>query len=293
MTEIQWNDRLGIGVDQIDNAHKKLFAIINRMIKLNEDPKNQKLICEEGIKYFKNYTLKHFAEEEAYMQSIGYKKYDLHKRLHENLRSITLPILEQEVIEAAYSFESVQHFINVCLAWLNQHILSEDRSISGRVPIRNDFICSQDEVHNLAVTTAESIENILGLKAQTASEYYRGENIGSSIFYRMTYRISANRPVLVYLGFEEKLILAAAKALTGTQVNKAAQIPISAVSDLSKQMIHEIGKHIPQSEDYKLEKENILSYDLLLKTFQNTYPPYSLLFRTNEGYFVFCIYIKP
>ena len=63
MTEIQWNDRLGIGVDQIDNAHKKLFAIINRMIKLNEDPKNQKLICEEGIKYFKNYTLKHFAEQ--------------------------------------------------------------------------------------------------------------------------------------------------------------------------------------------------------------------------------------
>lgn len=293
MAELQWNERLGLGIDHLDNAHKKLFSIINRMVRLNEDPKNHKLICQEGIKYFKNYALGHFADEEAYMQSIRYKNYDMHKRLHDNMRDKTLPILEQEVAEAEFSFDSVQHFMNVCMAWLTQHIMMEDRAISGRIPSRPAFICSQNEVHDLAVTAAEAVQNILGLKAQIASEYYRGEDIGRSMFYRMTYRIGENNPILVYLGFEEKLILYTAKTMMGTPINKTEQIPISTVTDLSKQMIHEIGKHIPQSEDYALLKENTISYDLLLKTFQNAYPPYSLLLRTNEGYFVFCIYIKP
>lgn len=293
MTQVQWDDRLGLGVELIDNAHKKLFAIINRMIKLNENPKNHKLICEEGIKYFKNYTMEHFAEEEAYMQSIHYEKYELHKRLHDNMRDTTLPILEQEVVEAEYSFESVQRFINICVAWLNQHILSEDRAISGRIPSRPALACSQNEVHTMAVTAAESIQHIWGLNTQVASEYYRGEDIGKSLYYRMTYRIGNNNPVLIYLGFEERLILSAAKSMPGTAINQTDQIPPSAVTELSKQLIHEIGKHFPQSEDYTLEKENAISYDLLIKTLQNAYPPYSLLLRTKEGYLVFCIYMKP
>ena len=54
MTVLEWNDRLDIGVEPLDQAHKKLFSIMRRMAKLNENPDNYKLLCQEGIKYFKD-----------------------------------------------------------------------------------------------------------------------------------------------------------------------------------------------------------------------------------------------
>ena len=95
--EIKWNDRFKVGVESIDSAHKKLFSIVGKLIALNEDENKQRHACREGIKYFKSYTIKHFEEEEAYMQSIGYLGLAVHKSLHDSLRDKTLPALEAEM----------------------------------------------------------------------------------------------------------------------------------------------------------------------------------------------------
>ena len=84
--EIKWNKRFDIGVDSIDKAHRKLFSIVHKLSCLNENENNGPWACAEGIKYFKNYAITHFAEEEAYMKSIGYKGYEMHKRLHDDMR---------------------------------------------------------------------------------------------------------------------------------------------------------------------------------------------------------------
>jgi len=88
---VEWNDRFSIGVEVVDKAHQRLFSIVGKLISLNEDPDKQQHACREGIKYFKSYTLKHFAEEEAYMQSIQYEQYELHKSLHDDMRDKLLP----------------------------------------------------------------------------------------------------------------------------------------------------------------------------------------------------------
>ena len=62
MAEIKWNDRFNLGVDEIDKAHQKLFSIVNKLIAFTENPAKQRHACKEGIKYFKSYTIKHFAE---------------------------------------------------------------------------------------------------------------------------------------------------------------------------------------------------------------------------------------
>ena len=102
MAEIKWNDRYNLGVEEIDKAHQKLFAIVNKLISFTENPNKQQHACREGIKYFKSYTLRHFAEEEAYMQSVAYAKLPMHKRLHDNLRDKTLPALEDELEAQAH-----------------------------------------------------------------------------------------------------------------------------------------------------------------------------------------------
>lgn len=70
--EVEWNEMFNIGVDSVDKAHRKLFSIVRRLIHLSQNENNGQWACAEGIKYFKNYAIQHFTEEEAYMQSIDY-----------------------------------------------------------------------------------------------------------------------------------------------------------------------------------------------------------------------------
>ena len=50
--EVTWDDQFEIGVNSIDNAHRKLFSIVRRLIHLSRDENNGKWACAEGIKYF-------------------------------------------------------------------------------------------------------------------------------------------------------------------------------------------------------------------------------------------------
>ena len=95
--EVAWDDQFEIGVNSIDNAHRKLFSIVRRLIHLSKDENNGQWACAEGIKYFKTYAIEHFMDEEAYMRSIGYEGYEIHKGLHDNMRYMTLPALEKDL----------------------------------------------------------------------------------------------------------------------------------------------------------------------------------------------------
>ena len=131
MHQIQWRDQFNIGVEVIDQAHRRLFAIVQKILDLCEERHEDKYACVEGIKYFKAFALKHFAEEEAYMRRIGYPGYLAHKRIHDRMEWETLPHLEQSLYDSDFSTEMVHHFIQFCIEWLTGHILTEDRAIIG------------------------------------------------------------------------------------------------------------------------------------------------------------------
>ena len=126
-----WQDRFNIGVDVIDREHKKLFSIMNRLFVFSEQEDKSQWVCQEGLKYFKDHAMKHFAEEEVYMASISYKGYEAHRRVHDNFRRNTLPALERELTQTDYSPDAMSHFLSVCAGWLIGHTLTEDRAIVG------------------------------------------------------------------------------------------------------------------------------------------------------------------
>lgn len=70
LKQIHWQDRFGIGVELIDSAHRQLFDIVEKIMELYVERHEDRFACIEGIKYFKAYAVKHFAEEEAYMREI-------------------------------------------------------------------------------------------------------------------------------------------------------------------------------------------------------------------------------
>ena len=130
--QIEWQEDFNTGVEVIDKEHQRLFKIINKLFRFREEEKDSQWTCQEGIKYFKGHAVKHFADEEAYMVSIGYEGLAEHRRIHQSFREHTLPSLEQELERTNYAPDAVEHFLGVCTGWLIGHTLTEDQAITGK-----------------------------------------------------------------------------------------------------------------------------------------------------------------
>lgn len=129
----KWDDRYRIGEPSIDSQHRKIFQICDRIMKnfqYYDEERNQRTITE-AVKYLKNYTIEHFANEEAYQQSIGYEGFPGHHQKHEEF---TKTILEQEKIleKSGYTPEEVGQFVEIVNNWLVEHIMRSDQAIAPK-----------------------------------------------------------------------------------------------------------------------------------------------------------------
>ena len=129
--QLVWKEEFNIGVEIIDKEHQRLFSIINRLSALSEEERKSRRVCEEGIRFFYEHAIRHFADEEKYMESIHYERLEVHKRIHRDFREGILPALEEELRKADYSSQAVDHFLAVCSGWLIGHTLTEDHAIIG------------------------------------------------------------------------------------------------------------------------------------------------------------------
>lgn len=292
MNELKWDTRFNIGVDFIDSAHQRLFSIVGKLLNLNEDESKRQHACQEGIKFFRSYALKHFSEEEAYMRSIHYSGYELHKALHDNMLRNTLPALEKELEVQNYSEGSVQHFLGICVGWLNSHIMVEDRAITGKIPYKWIHQASENELDSLVKAIVPAMQCLYRVKAELVSKRYSGEDFssGNALCFRLTYRFEGGKDVQVFMIYEQKLILYALSEIIGKQITMVDKTVQYATQMLSEKFMDWIGCHFILDEKYELKATNVLTFDQILRTFQDGYPPYSLLFGTGgKGYFAFCI----
>lgn len=291
MKEIKWNERFNIGVESIDNAHKKLFSIVGKLIALNEDETKQQHACREGIKYFKNYTAQHFADEEAYMRSIGYPDLAVHKSLHDSLRDKTIPALEAEMEAQDYSTESVGHFLGICVGWLNGHIMVEDRAITGKNPHKWVHQPDDNELESLEKALTQALESLSQSDVDVISRRYSGEEFSTekTLCFRLTYRSEEKKPIRIYLVYEESLVLHTLSEILGKDIYKIDQTVITAMKLLSEQFVGRLKTHFPPAESCSLERNDMLTFEQFVRTFDKEFPPYSLLFSAEgKGYFAFC-----
>lgn len=292
MAEIKWNDRFNLGVEEIDKAHQKLFSIVNKLISFAENPDKQQHACREGIKYFKSYTLKHFAEEEAYMQSIAYAKLPMHKRLHDNLRDKTLPALEDELESQNYSVESVQHFIGICIGWLTGHIMVEDLAIIGKNTNKWVYDSSEDKMDSVVKAATQGLTTLCRSQIQLVSQHYSGESFaaGNPLCYRLTYGAKANEKQQFYLVYEESTAIRTLNDILDMEIKRVDKTVVDATRMLSVQFVDYIKKYFPGSDRYTLEKTDLLSFDQFSKIFYKQCPVCSLLFNVEDkGYLVLCV----
>lgn len=287
--QLVWNERYNIGVDIIDKEHKKLFSILNKLFDFGQQEEKSQWVCQEAIKYFRDHALKHFADEEAYMVSIDYAGLEVHRRIHRNFRERTIPALERELELNKYSPESVNHFLGVCAGWLIGHSLIEDRAIvSGENVKQWENLQPEEEQAVMSQTLAGLLHSMFQLEARLISNCYGGEKFGDGIYYRLIYRTRDKKRWEFYLIFEEQLIVSTIGSVMDTSSEAVSVMLMNASRYVAKQLVERMKEHFPNSEQFELKEEQLLTYDQFQKVFEKQSPQYSLLFDTGKGYFAYC-----
>lgn len=128
---IQWKDSYSIGVEAVDDQHRKLFAIADEAYQLLRNEllvdKYDRIIAILGE--LRDYTVYHFRYEEEYMASIGYKKLLSHKVLHDDfigkIQEIDLDSIDDR------QDQNLTEILDFVVQWIEQHILGTDKLITG------------------------------------------------------------------------------------------------------------------------------------------------------------------
>jgi hemerythrin-like metal-binding protein len=125
--DIVWSKVLSIGVDEIDEDHRKLvniFNVLNHSVNEGESPDYLAAVLEELI----NCTVWHFSHEERLMLKYRYKDMEEHKSEHQRLirsaKDLQQKILEANNTVADEHLQFLEH-------WLAEHILTADTRLGS------------------------------------------------------------------------------------------------------------------------------------------------------------------
>lgn len=287
--QMLWKDEYNIGVEIIDKEHQRLFRIINKLFRFSSEKNKSQWTCQEGIKFFKEHAMKHFAEEEDYMASIHYEGLNTHKRIHQEFREKTLPILEKELEQTDYSENAVEHFLGVCAGWLIGHTLAEDHAITGGSISRWRELLPGKEQESIKKVIIQLIYDMFHLESHIISETYGGEKFGRGIYSRLVYgKNQEEEKCEIFLVFEERLLINTVGKAIGIKTNKIDTMLMNCARYTSRQFVGRIIEHLPDMDGYKLKEENLLTYEQFRKVFETEQLQVSLLFDTGEGYFSYC-----
>ena len=121
-----------IGIDMIDEEHKQLFKYADEAYELLHDeftPDKYDRI-DIILENLRNYTVKHFSDEEQYMESINYKKIFTQKVQHQEFIHKLDEFMEHHNDEVEDQDEQIMGILKYLTEWLVNHILYVD----GQIP---------------------------------------------------------------------------------------------------------------------------------------------------------------
>lgn len=122
----RWTDELDVGVDAMNDEHKYLISLMNKLNQQHEAHKSKDELTLT-LRDLVEYTERHFADEEKYMESVGFPGLRthalIHKDLMEKLRRHQSDFMTSGVLEPIF-FEFLKF-------WLSAHIRGIDKKYTA------------------------------------------------------------------------------------------------------------------------------------------------------------------
>ena len=124
----KFTDDCLIGIDEIDNEHRRLFQMINEAIDLSKENIDVSAISKNLLPGLKDYAATHFAHEEAYMERIHDPELPIQKKEHEDFTK-TVNNFSLDTSSPKAAAKSLNDLLTYLVRWLYRHILSSDMMI--------------------------------------------------------------------------------------------------------------------------------------------------------------------
>ena len=142
-----WNKSFETGIDEIDEQHKTLIVLINRLV--NTLVSNEELAVQEAFAELATYADYHFAAEEAIWAA--HLKDDewvnAHRKNHTSFLPKVLEIKERDVDKPLH--DVIEDIVRFLIRWLAFHIIDDDKRLAIAIHAMEQG-ASIDEAKHLA-----------------------------------------------------------------------------------------------------------------------------------------------
>lgn len=126
MDFIKWKEAYSLGIEQIDDQHKQLVEVLNKLY--NAMSKGQtKEIIGQVIDDLRRYTISHFSYEENLMRKHGYPELNSHIKIH---KAFVDKIDEFKTRLLVKDMTLTLDIVGFLKDWLVNHIMGTDKKYS-------------------------------------------------------------------------------------------------------------------------------------------------------------------
>jgi|GEM_PF-1149475 len=121
-TLMPWNSSLATGVKIVDQQHKQLVDMINKLYTAMKNGQGKSVI-QKLLDDLAAYTVKHFDMEERYFEQFGYKETAAHKKIHADLKATVMDFIDKF---KSGKVDVSMELMNFLRDWLANHIQKTD-----------------------------------------------------------------------------------------------------------------------------------------------------------------------
>lgn len=125
MAYLEWNETLDVKVKAMNDEHKELIRLMNELHDKNE-AKASKDVLTNALGKLKRYTIKHFDDEEKFLESVNFPELKTHKNIHKMLLD-KLAKYEEQFLASGVMGKDFFEFLSF---WLKSHIKGIDTKYS-------------------------------------------------------------------------------------------------------------------------------------------------------------------
>ena len=124
---VEWKDEYSVGIDSIDQQHKKLLNLINQL-QTAVDYSTGEEFERDALDELVDYTKTHFSYEEGLMRDNDYPDFEPHKAQHEKMFKKVGEVLAEYEQDHDTAMSNAAEYLK---DWLINHINGTDKKYSS------------------------------------------------------------------------------------------------------------------------------------------------------------------
>lgn len=128
MAKLIWTDQFNIGIDVIDQQHRRIAEYINQLDEAHSRALSQKVITDL-INALVDYTISHFGFEESLQEEAGYPFFTAHKKVHDLFAKRVSEFQKR----LANNENITEELSSLLVIWLTSHIKGDDADYAESV----------------------------------------------------------------------------------------------------------------------------------------------------------------